>query len=73
MTHTVIFLLQYGVVISNKIILGMRVSSKETIYTNVKSCGATGYIADSDRNAEGLLTLLTLLTSDDTADTADTC
>jgi hypothetical protein len=59
MIHTIIFLLQYAIVISNEIILGMRVSSKQTIYTNVKSCGATGYIADSDRNAEGLLTLLT--------------
>ena len=34
----------------------MSVSNRETIYSHAKSFGASGYISDSNRNAEGLLT-----------------
>jgi hypothetical protein len=46
----------YKYVIEKKnIILEMCVSNRETIYSHAKMCGASGYISDSNRNAEGLL------------------
>jgi len=47
---------QYAIVHSNEIILETSVSNRETIYSHAKSFGASGYISDSNRNAEGLLT-----------------
>jgi len=34
----------------------MSVSNRETIYSHAKSCGASSYISDRNRRAEGLLT-----------------
>jgi hypothetical protein len=39
-----------------EIILEMCVSNRETIYSHAKMCGASSYISDRNRNAEGLLT-----------------